>query len=148
MPKLRQQSPSTRPGGLTMLAVLAWLLLSACLPLQVGVERPATATPPATAVALQPIAATSPSTATASASPRATRAGETPLAGVTVTSSPTASATEAAAPSGTSAPPGTPTNRPTARPIVECALTHTVRQGERLFAIGALYGVQIGRAHV
>ena len=129
-----------RPGAPAALFVLGWLVLSACLPLQFGVERPATATSPATSVALATMPATSSSAP--AASPSATRAGQTPLAGLTVTPSSTASVTEAAAPTETSVPPGTATNRPTARPIADCALTHTVRQGERLFAIGALYGVR------
>jgi hypothetical protein len=36
----------------------------------------------------------------------------------------------------------TAANGPTPRPIPECVLTHTVRQGEGLFAIGVLYGVR------
>ncbi len=143
MPDLTHKTPVACRGALAALFVLAWLALSACLPLQFGVERPSTATSPATPAAVVTGSASVTAAPIASASPTATLDGRTPITGVTATPSPTASATEFdAATSGAATATLTPTNRPTGRPIGECELTHTVRQGERLFAIGALYGVR------
>jgi LysM repeat protein len=128
-------------AGLIALCGFSALALSACLPLQVGIERPTTAGTEATRVARL-----SPTGTRATPTPSATNTlGPTASDGRTVTPTATASGTTASlatdVPTSTDPPPATSTARPVAT-TVECALTHTVQPGERLSQIGALYGVR------
>ena len=136
---MRNQSCGThfgRPAALAGGCLLAALALSGCLPLQFGFEPPATAS---TRVARVTLPAT---TATPEHAQPAATETRLPLVAATSTTGPTASATLAGSAVAPASATHTATDRPTPRPIEECALTHTVRQGEGLFAIGALYGVR------
>ena len=127
----------SRRLGLAVFGILALGALSACLPLQFGVEGGPTASPAATQLAqmTNTLAATAdPATATE------TPGLFTPAFGVTVTPSPTGSASMTPSEMlSTPTPPPSETPRPTS---VECALTHVVQPGERLSQIGAFYGVR------
>lgn len=131
-----------RPGRLAVLAAVGWLGLLAstgCLPLQFGFEPRRTSSPAATAVALASATDTPPvlagTTGTLTRTPAGSGASVTPAP---TRASPTGTSTSPAATH--SATPSATATRPPATPV-ECRLTHTVRPGERLTQIGAMYGV-------
>ena len=139
MPPPTDRYNLARLSVLAALCVLGTLSLSGCLPLQFGVE-------PATGVATRVArvtGATTASTPTRAATTVSGTATRTPLNGQTLTPSPVRSATVAATtliPTSTPPAPATDTPRPPAT-AVDCALSHSVRQGEGLAQIGVLYDV-------
>jgi LysM repeat protein len=136
-----------RPVLLRLLAVLGGLILlalSACLPLQFGLEVRPTSSPPATRVALLTPTGTPPAGFSPTLSPTAgsTRdASRTPGSGLTTQPTVPAASATSTAPAPSATLPASETPRPPATAI-ECRLTHMVRQGERLTQIAELYGVR------